>query len=232
MIERRLTRTARRTALPVLVGSGRGLRVRTGPSLMRLVSRLELDVEDAFLALLGPGDVVYDVGANIGWYSLLAARRVGPTGKVLAFEPSLMNAAYTQMNAISNGFSAVTAIPAAVGDENGWARFSKSGGLKGRLGDDGVDVVPVLALDSWIAATNTAPPTVLKIDVEGAEASVLRGMSETLRTARPTLIIELHGTNGEVADLLDGAGYEHTPIESDAPTRQAPGWSHIVARPL
>jgi FkbM family methyltransferase len=114
------------------------------------------------------GDVVYDVGANIGWYSLLAARGVGATGEVVAFEPSIVNAACVQENAATNGMGNVTVIPAAVTDRDGWAVFLDRGSLEGRLEKNdtqaqaerrakrdqshkGASVVPVLTLDSWIA---------------------------------------------------------------------------------
>lgn len=247
--EKRLTRSARRSALPILVGAGRGLRVRFDDSaLTRAVSRAEVPVEEAFLSLLRPGAVVYDVGANIGWYSLLAARAVGPTGKVVAFEPSVRNAAVVQANAATNKLVNVTTIAAAVTDEDGWATFLDKGSLEGRLSKNDTEaqarrrerhkqqplasfVVPVLSLDSWIARADVERPNVVKIDVEGAEVGVIRGMTETLRSAGPTLIIELHGTQTEVADALDAVGYEHAPIDAEASTRDAPWWAHILARP-
>jgi FkbM family methyltransferase len=247
-IEKRLTRPARRAALPIFVGAGSGLRVCfEGSALARAVSRVEPKVEDAFLALLHPGDVVYDIGANIGWYSLLAARAVGPTGAVIAFEPSVTNAARVQRNATINKLANVTVIPAAVTDQDGWATFLDKGSLEGKLSKadsdaqarrrakrdqrhKGSSVVPVLTLDSWISETAQRPPSVVKIDVEGAEAGVLRGMSKTLRSAKPTIIIELHGTHMEIADVLDSVDYEHAPIESDLPTREGPPCAHILAR--
>jgi FkbM family methyltransferase len=248
-IERRLTSSARRTALPVLRGNGRGLRVRFGASaLMRVVASIESDVEDAFLSLLRPGDVVYDVGANIGWYGLLAARRVGPAGRVIAFEPSVENAAHVQRNAHINGLGNVAVICAALTDRDGWMTFMQRGSLEGRIEKDDCEAqaerrakrtvevegrtpVPITKLDTWLAQTGEPAPNVVKIDVEGAEVGVLRGMTQTLRSAKPTLVIELHGTRVEVADLLDSVDYEHTVIESNVPTRQAPWWAHVLAHP-
>jgi FkbM family methyltransferase len=247
--EKRLTRPVRRAPLPILTGAGRGLRVRFGDSaLTRAVSRVEPQVEDTLLGLLKPGDVFYDVGANIGWYSMLASRVVGRSGKVIAFEPSVSNAALLQENTSANGLANVTAIPAAVTDQEGWASFIYGGSLQGRLSkvdtaahakrrsrqkiSSRASMVPILSLDSWIAQTSQPPPTLLKIDVEGSEVGVLRGMTHTLLTARPTLVIELHDTRTEVADLLDGAGYEHAPIDAEASTREGPWWAHILARPL
>lgn len=248
-VGKRLTRPARRAPLPILAGAGRGLRVRVGDSaLARAVSRVEPQVEDALLTLLSPGDVFYDVGANIGWYTMLAARAVGPAGRVVAFEPSLHNAALLQQNVATNGLADMTTIvPAAATDQSGWAQFLDGGSLEGRLSKDDCEAqarrraqrkaptrssfVPVLTLDAWIAETEQPPPSLLKIDVEGAEVGVLRGMAETLRTGKPTLIIELHNTRAEVADLLDDIGYEHAPIESGACTREGPWWAHVLARP-
>jgi FkbM family methyltransferase len=228
----KLSVPARNAPLPVLVGNGRGLRLCSGDSTMlRLLSSVEPEVESTLLGLLEPGETVFDVGANIGWFSLLAARKVGPSGRVVAFEPSIANAAYCKRNAASNGFANITVIPAAVGDRDGWASFAAGSSLKGRLSDEGGDEVPIISLDTWLTATGQAPPQLIKLDIEGAEGAALRGMSETLRAERPALIIELHDTNAEVADLLDAAGYEHRPIDHDGSTRDAPWWVHVLAMP-
>ena len=244
-----LTQPVRRTALPVIKGAGRGLRVRFGEStLSRTIRTGEGAVEDSLLSLLRPGDVVYDIGANIGWYSLLAARTVGPSGTVLAFEPDLANADLVKRNAASNRFANVTVVPAAVSDQDGWATFLDKGSLMGRLDKDDDDAqakrrasrdqrvngsspVPVISLDTWIRATGQPAPTMIKVDIEGAEIGALRGMADTLRTARPTLIIELHGTRDAVLDLLDSFDYGHEAIDWDGPTREAPWWVHVLARP-
>lgn len=234
----------------MLAGAGRGLRVRFGESsLIRIFRTLEGRVESAILSELGPGDVFYDVGANVGWFSLLAARAVGPGGRVLAFEPSFANAALVQENAAVNRLDNVTVVCAALTDADGWLTFLDKGNLQGRLDKDDFAAqaefragrnlkiqarvpVPVARLDSWLEQTGEPPPGLVKIDVEGAELGVLRGMAETLRSAGPTLVIELHRTQREVADFLDEAGYEHTPIEHPGrATRDVPPLCHILARP-
>jgi FkbM family methyltransferase len=247
-VQQRLTRPIRQRPLRVVRGPGRGLRVCVGESnLSRVFGGGEPLVEKAFLELLQPGDVVFDIGANIGWFSILAARRVG-AGQVLAFEPEVENAALTQRNADRNRLANVTVVAAAVTDRDGWARFLSKSSLKGRLDkdDDATQAarraaheqrvkrtvpVPVLSLDRWLEQTQEAAPQLIKIDVEGAEIGALRGMQETLRSAKPTLIIELHGTRDAVLDLLDSFDYEHSAIEVDTPTREAPNWVHVLARP-
>jgi FkbM family methyltransferase len=243
-----LTGPARRTALPILRGNARGLRVSFGESnLSRIVRAAESQVEDKLLELVRPGDVVYDLGANIGWYSLLAARRVGPGGQVVAFEPAIENAAHLQRNAASNGFANIVVVPAAVSDRNGWAMFLNRGSLESRLEESDDDAqakrrasqvresrgrtpVPMVTLDAWISAAEQAPPSLVKIDIEGAEIGALGGMKATLRTAKPMLIIELHGTRDAVLDLLDSSDYEYEAIESELPMREAPGGVHVLAR--
>ena len=120
----------------MLSGSGRGLRVRFGEStLIRAFKTVEGRVETAILGELGQGQV-YDIGANIGWYSLFAARVVGPGGRVLAFEPSLSNASLAEHNASVNGLSNVTVVCAGLTDEDGWLTFLDKGNLQGRLDKD------------------------------------------------------------------------------------------------
>lgn len=224
--------------------------MRAGDATIRVAARGEPDLERTLLDLLSPGDVFYDVGANIGWYSLLAARKVGPEGSVVAFEPVLDNAFFAQWNAATNGLPNITVVPAALTDRDGWIGFLKKGALQGRLEKDDFELqarrrakhtfnptghvlVPITTLDSWLAQTGRPAPRVVKIDVEGAEVGVLKGMRQMIAAARPTLLIELHSTREEVADELDGMGYEHSLIESQLPTREAPtvyGF-HLLARP-
>jgi len=175
---------------------------------------------------------------------------VGPTGQVVAFEPGIENAALIRQNARVNRLANVTTVAAAVTDRDGWATFLDKGSLESRLDKDddelqarrhakqaqkgrvhGQTTVPVVTLDAWIAQTKQRPPDLIKFDVQGAEIGALRGMSETLRTAKPTLIIELHSTGAAVAELLESVGYEHAPIESPLPTREAPWSVHVLARP-
>lgn len=207
-------------------------------------------MEEVFLGLLREGDVVCDIGANIGWYGLLAARRVGPGGKVFAFEPALLNAALAEKNARQNRLDNLIVVPEAITDREGWLTFLDRGSLMGRLDKDdseaqakrratrtgkvkvkGETVVRVTTLDQWLAAADQPPPNVIKIDVEGAEAGVLRGMRQTLTRAKPAVIVELHGTMPEVVEVLESVGYEHAFIGQAGDTRGASAQTHLIARP-
>jgi FkbM family methyltransferase len=200
---------------------------------MYFYGEYEPEITAVFRDLVTPGSTVFDVGANAGYFSLLS-RELGAT--VHAFEPNPKVRALLSQS-VELGTGDIEVVACACSDREGTMPFylSDSGntgmsGLTVPMRDTCIDV-DVITLDGY-ARRAQAHPQVVKIDVEGAEVGVLRGMRETLRTDRPTLIIELHGTEGEVASLLEAAGYEHTPVEVDAPKGDLPGRSHIVARPL
>jgi FkbM family methyltransferase len=199
----------------------------------------EPEITSLFRRLVTPGSTVFDVGANAGYFAILS-RELGAT--VHAFEPNPVVRALLEQS-VELGPGGIEVVPCACSDHAGtMPLYLSDPGETGRSGlmvarDTWVDV-DVITLDEYARRTH-AYPQLVKIDVEGAEAGVIRGMSEMLRTVRPTLIIELHVTKGavehsahaEVVDLLDVAGYEYKPIDSDDPDSEVPVRSHIVATP-
>jgi FkbM family methyltransferase len=146
-----------------------------------------------FCRQIRPGDVVFDIGANAGYYTLLAARLAGPRGKVIACEPDPRIAAFLRAHVAANRLTNVAAVQSAVGAECGTAHFSRGRGTgTGRMSDSGELTVRVRTLDE-LADEYAAFPTHLKIDVEGAELDVLRGGREVLSRARPTIFLSTHG---------------------------------------
>jgi len=132
-----------------------------------------------------PGDVVLDIGANIGYYTLLLARQVGPQGQVLAFEPDPTNFALLQQNVAMNGYRNVVLSQQAVANRSGPARLYLSVSNLGdhRLypsagGQPFVDVQTV-ALDQYLARY-TGPVHLIKMDIQGAECAALEGMTALL----------------------------------------------------
>jgi FkbM family methyltransferase len=165
----------------------------------------------ALARLVRPGDVVYDIGANIGLYSRFLVQEFG-AGRVYAFEPMSENLPLLEENLrIGRCSSQVTVLPFAVGNEDGTAAFevdvisSATGALAVVTGGQGshahrqyhvpaaVESVEVRRLDTLIREKNLAPPNVIKIDIEGAEAMAIEGASQVLREHAPLLVIELHG---------------------------------------
>jgi FkbM family methyltransferase len=199
---------------------------------------LEASVQEALRRTVREGSVVYDAGANLGFFTLLAARLTGPRGRVEAFEPLPSSAAAVRANAALNGFAQVHVHQAALGRETGRGEFlAVAEPSQSHLGDRGrhpdtrdVLEVDVLALDDLVGSRGHPPPDVLKIDVEGSEIAVLEGARDVLRSHAPAIVCELHETNREVHDLLVELGYEIENLEGPEPVLEA-GPTHILARP-
>ena len=189
----------------------------------------ELVKQRLFVAELHRGTVVFDIGAHVGFYTLLAASIVGTSGKVVAFEPLEFNVAKLRRNIALNHMSA-DVIECAVADRDGEARFKRGvDSYTGGLHEVGVSVA-VVTLDALRAAGTLPDPDVMKIDVEGAEALVLKGASNTIATSRPTIFLATHGftVRNECLQLLDGYGYLVQPLVGDGLDSE----TEYVARPL
>jgi FkbM family methyltransferase len=173
------------------------------------------------------GDVVYDVGANIGLYTLVAARRVGPTGHVYAFEPHAANVVSLLRNVTINEYrDRVTVIGSALGAAPGFAPFhyaqfraGSSGSQLGRaVNENGGPFEPltselkhVTTIDALLQAHVLRRPTLIKIDVDGNEPAVLAGMRTLLGSVQPPQSVQVEtraSTLLEIAALLTAAGYQ------------------------
>lgn len=164
-------------------------------------------------ALLEPGAVFVDVGANIGFFTLLAAARVGPAGRVHAFEAREDNLALLRRSLDENGFTNVDVHRCAVSDRPGDLAFFASGTWysNGRIvgddeaGSERLPRVPALPLDQALA---DAPRVdVIKMDIEGAEARALAGMRGLLRRHRPVLLTEFSPDLLRVSSGVEPAAY-------------------------
>lgn len=133
-----------------------------------------------------PGDVVIDCGAHQGVTALLLARWVGATGRVIGIDPVEHNIEVARQNLSKNRCDNVSLIHAAAGRARGWARISAGTNVQVGLTPLGVRT-RVMALDELVDAR----PTVLKLDVEGAEGDVLAGASRLLDLL-PRVMMELH----------------------------------------
>lgn len=206
----------------------------------------ELPVQEALAACLRPGDVFYDIGANVGFFTVIGARLVAAWGQVIAFEPVPENAAVVRRNCALNDFVHVRVCETAVSDEVGTAELQLAhyaGGAALATAAPppdlkGIITVPVTTVDALIAQQQAPPPAVVKIDVEGAEINVLCGMRETLAQIRPIVIYEIDdGDAQRLAEkaalcerFLRDADYEIHPLEDAYPEI---GWlvAHFVATP-
>lgn len=151
-----------------------------------------------FLAWLRPGATVVDVGAFLGFYTLLAARRVGES-RVYALEPDPRSFAFLQRNLRANGCSRVKALPWAALEYTGEAPWYRSrndpstNSVVPRPGWSETAKVRCVALDEFLDSEGVQHVDVVKIDAEGSEPRVLKGMARVLgRSPDPVVFVELN----------------------------------------
>jgi FkbM family methyltransferase len=164
------------------------------------------------------GDVLYDVGAHVGFISLVAARLIGSEGKIYAFEADSENLKRILEHKQMNSLPQIEVVPAAVWSECTTLSFRQdsdsssrnTGAVSGIAPDEkdpGRNVVEAVTLDHF--ALDHRPPAVIKIDVEGAEVQVLLGAEAVFRVSQPTLICEVHNARASegVSRWLTTHGY-------------------------
>lgn len=192
--------------------------------------RAESHILEWVLEALRPGDVFFDVGAHYGWIAIPAARRVGLSGTVIAFEPSPVLASILDYHKRVNRLTRLHVVRSAVSDVDSDAVpfYLLNSGLSFRnsltigasdtpyvTGDEKiVSQVHSVTLDQFVANSGWIP-NLIKIDVEGAELLVLRGMQQTLLRHRPLLILGVHSywlprsqTVDQIFKLLQDLDYE------------------------
>jgi FkbM family methyltransferase len=201
-------------------GHGAGLRFAGGDTVGYLLGVSEPEVQQVLADCLVPGAVLYDVGAHAGFMTLIACRLVGPTGHVHAFEPIPANIETIRRNLAANRFGNATLHELALSDVDGPARMATGPrNITAHIADTGETMVTAARCD----ALDLDPPTMVKIDVEGAESRVLAGMKETLRRHRPVVVVEIHGEQREPVELvLTQSGYRIQPLNGD-------GMPHLLA---
>jgi len=240
------TRPLRHRDMRIRSGLLAGARINLGGSFLRyLTGDAEPEVQDALAALIQPGQAVYDVGANIGFFTMLCSRLAGPQGRVYAFEPIPANLATLRHNLALNDLSNVTIVEQALSSTTGsaemfvspWSAFHSLNveGASKRSDHDlqaGQISVQTVTLDEFVKGEEGRAPDLLKIDVEGAELIVLEGARETLRSCRPLLLCELHDTHAAYGAFVQEIGYEVRVIDAESPElADAPRNVHTIAWP-
>ncbi|MGH9706401.1 MAG: FkbM family methyltransferase, partial [Candidatus Acidiferrales bacterium] len=185
----------------------------TGQQYLR--GTVEPDAQAAVASRLRPGNVFYDLGANIGFFSLFATRAIGAHGKVFSFEPDAVIAERLRRNVARNGLANIQIIEAGVWSASGRLGFAPAAGSSPDRGLGtfiGADAsagkeVRTLALDDFVLSA--PPPDAIKCDVEGAEVEVFRGAEKLLRAHHPWILCEIHSQeNGRaLREFLSGFGY-------------------------
>ncbi len=191
----------------ILRGEGRGLRFNATGCNPGYLAGTSVPEEQALVARHSHrGGVVYDLGANAGFYAMIAARQVGPEGAVYAFEPTPALAERIRENAALNGFENVHVIEAAVSDADGVVRFGVAGplsvknSLQSAASGPSIEV-RTLRLDTFC---KTHPhPSLLLMDIEGAELAALQGARQMLASSRPVVMVEVHWLGEDFLNFVE-----------------------------
>jgi FkbM family methyltransferase len=189
------------------------LNPRTGENYLR--GEAEPAVQQTLLERLCPGMVFYDLGANIGLFSLFAARIVGEGGRVFSFEPDAENAARLRRNVARNNVSNVIVVEAGAWSSSGAVNFVTADASSPDRGTGQfIDcenragrATQCFSLDDFVVGA--PPPDAIKCDIEGAEVEALRGAEKLLRARHPWIVCETHSeSNDRIArELLREFGY-------------------------
>ncbi len=208
----------------------------------------EVDLQAAVRSLVQPGWVAFDVGANIGYITLLLSRFVGPEGFVFSFEALPTNLTRLQETiGLNSLYERVSVFQGAVSEQSQPIQFliGPSGAMGKTVGSAGraeghstkLDVSGI-ALDDFVFKAGNSPPQVIKMDIEGGEVLALKGMPRILVEIRPLILLELHGPeaarvsweiltahNYQICQMTTGFPEVHSLDELD--------WkSYLIARPV
>ena len=197
------------------------------PDELRLVESVtgdegEKKVIESLISFLKYGDVVYDIGANIGVYSAILAKAIGSNGKIIAFEPEKRSMVRLKENIKLNKLDNIIVINKALGEEAGTLKLY-IGETTGNFSLVNIydkktesEIVEIVKGDDFIRQQNLPTANVVKIDVEGYEYSVLKGLEKTL--ANPdcrTICCEIHigllpdrVTEEKIIELIKSFGFQ------------------------
>lgn len=221
----------KRMVLPILQGKLRGKKwiVGSGEHGYWLGS-YEIHKRRAFEQEVKPAQVVYDIGANVGFYSILAAHLAGAKGMVYAVEPLRRNVEFVRRHAEINQMKNIEVFEAAVSDQSGEAFFDLGVSIAtGHLSETGSVKVPMIRLDDLVLTGDILPADIIKMDVEGAEHAALLGSEQLIATHRPIIFLDTHGRDVHdlTIKLLSNYGYQFEVLDN----RPLSAAKELIARP-
>jgi len=163
--------------------------------------------------------VCWDVGANVGFYTLLFAKLVGARGRVFAFEPFHRNVEMLRRHVDMNEYRNVRLFSCALGDFDGHVSFDPGPNAHmGRIKVEGRVSVPCSRADTLLATGEIEAPDLIKIDVEGAEVDVLQGARRAMER-HPSIVLATHGAtvHRKCVELLTACGYQVHALDGGSP---------------
>jgi len=216
--------------VPVLQGPLAGKRWIVGSATHGAwLGTYEYGKQRMFARAIQPGMVVFDLGANVGFYSLIAAVRTGDGGRVYAFEPVSRNLDFLRRHLDRNRIRNVEIVEAAVSDASGLAAFEESASsAMGRIGASGRLKIRTVTLDEMVLDRGLPMPDAIKIDIEGGERRALEGARGILERRHPLIFLATHGgqVHAECCALLTGLGYVLSGVNGEAASQT----DELVAR--
>ena len=208
-----------KTVLLILQGPLKGRRWIKGSSINGCwLGTYELDKQVLFSKYIKSGMTVFDVGANVGYYSLLASLLTGNEGKVFSFEPLPENIAYLKKHIELNKLKNVRVVENAVSNEVSKLRFTATDNRSmSHISNEGEIEIETTNLDEFIKEGNPLPD-LIKMDIEGAEFDALAGAKELLKRKKPVIFLATHSAElrAKCLKLLTEHGYSIKPIGSQS----------------
>ena len=182
-----------KTVLPIIQGTLKGKKWIKGSSINGCwLGTYELDKQVLFSKYVKPGMIVYDVGANVGFYTLLSSLLVNEMGKVYSFEPLPLNISTLKKHIELNKLRNVIVTEKAVSNKVSTVKFNFGDNRSaGFISKDGQIEVDTISIDEFIRQDNPQPD-LMKIDIEGAEYEALIGAKELLRRKKPVIFLATH----------------------------------------
>ncbi len=208
------------TRVPILQGPLQGKRWIVGSGTHGCwIGSYEHAKQRLFAAQLKRGYTVYDLGANVGFYSLLASVLVGSEGHVYSFEPVERNLRFLRSHLKLNCVTNCSVLDVAVGNSERMAAFDPGPNYSsGHLTDapHGATSVRVVTLDGLVAAGRLQPPHLIKCDIEGAEYDALCGARNILAEHAPVIFLATHGhqVHQQCCKLLADYHYQLTSLDA------------------
>jgi len=202
------------------------------------VLQRELSIAGRILACAPRDAVIYDLGANIGLYTLVFAQDAST--RVMSFEPSELALPFLRRNVALNGLGNIEIHPVLLSDHAGRCRFAldrvtTATSHVAEAGEPGIDLA-CSDLDSYVESNRLAPPDVIKIDVEGHERQIIAGMRGLIMRYRPTIFVEggLREPDGKIGAAVDlmKHGYEIWNLDrTSLLPPDTPEYSFLAVRP-
>jgi FkbM family methyltransferase len=220
--------------------SGFLIRIKTGPLRGKkwiatsggkfIMGTQEVYKTEAFVNSYKKGEIFFDIGAHVGYFSAIAAVLNEGSGEIYAFEPRPMNARFFRKHMQVNNFHNVTLFEVAVGETDGEVSFDTGhGSATGCVSDTGKLKVKQASVDKMIKEGILPVPGYIKIDVEGGEINVLKDLQNIIHSSRPKLLVATHNPECHkfVLDFLSKNRYSFTILNPDS----IKGDTEIIALP-